>query len=148
MHERVRQVCQDLVDALAQHPGLSLVVVGHSMGAGTGALLTLLLRSQPPVPALATTRCFAYGAPSCTSREVRRTVPSGPVLCSARRVFGLTVTLAGWFQPNPRRVVWPLKVGGINHVFPLVCREVQSGLVTWLRAVCYCIYPDTFTLPN
>lgn len=44
--------------AFAQYPDFSLLVLGHSLGAGTAAVTSFLLRERYPV-----VRCFAYGPP-------------------------------------------------------------------------------------
>ena len=45
--------------------GYRLVLVGHSLGAGTAAILAILLRDQHPE-----LRCFAYSPPGGLLRSV------------------------------------------------------------------------------
>ncbi|CAI5537431.1 unnamed protein product [Closterium sp. Naga37s-1] len=68
---------------LDQNPGYSLVTVGHSLGAGTAALLAMLLRHPPtvsslslvlPPPALSPV-CWAYACPSVVSQNLAETSP-------------------------------------------------------------------------
>jgi len=49
-----------LTIAFQLYPDFSLVVLGHSLGAGTATLLSFILR--PLYPSL---KCFAYGPPGC-----------------------------------------------------------------------------------
>ncbi len=41
-----------------RHPDYNLVIVGHSLGAGTGAILSLLMKKK-----YETVKCFAYSPP-------------------------------------------------------------------------------------
>ncbi|MBA0748130.1 hypothetical protein Gogos_004980 [Gossypium gossypioides] len=50
-----------LIKALGQHPTYKVKIVGHSLGGGTGALLTYVLREQKE---LSTTTCVTF-APGC-----------------------------------------------------------------------------------
>lgn len=43
-------------------------MAGHSMGGGTAALLTMMLREA--VPELASARCYAIACPSCMTLEL------------------------------------------------------------------------------
>eukprot|EP00241_Pyramimonas_parkeae_P018653 CAMPEP_0114311160 /NCGR_PEP_ID=MMETSP0059-20121206/19664_1 /TAXON_ID=36894 /ORGANISM="Pyramimonas parkeae, Strain CCMP726" /LENGTH=404 /DNA_ID=CAMNT_0001435291 /DNA_START=303 /DNA_END=1514 /DNA_ORIENTATION=- len=62
---------EEMVRVLERHPSLALVVVGHSMGGGVGAILALLLR-QDVCPALCAATCVAFGPPSCVSQGIAR----------------------------------------------------------------------------
>jgi hypothetical protein len=62
MAERVWEKAESTVSSLLKnHPSYDFVVTGHSLGAGTACLLTLLVQSRNLVQA--NTRCFAYAAP-------------------------------------------------------------------------------------
>jgi hypothetical protein len=85
MAERLWQVVgPTIVDTLHDHPDFDLVVTGHSLGAGTASLLTILLKQQqlqqqrnqklpighdittsnpPLLPPSTALRCFAYASP-------------------------------------------------------------------------------------
>ena len=61
-----------VVDALRKEPSFELIVTGHSLGAGTSGLLTLMLYHlrkhpdealPPPPPAETAVRCFAFAPP-------------------------------------------------------------------------------------
>lgn len=58
-HSRARRV-NVLGLALAQYPEYSIVVTGHSLGAGTATILTFLLRCRYPERLV---RCMAYSPP-------------------------------------------------------------------------------------
>eukprot|EP00931_Biecheleriopsis_adriatica_P048881 TRINITY_DN28245_c0_g1_i1.p1 TRINITY_DN28245_c0_g1~~TRINITY_DN28245_c0_g1_i1.p1 ORF type:complete len:464 (+),score=98.34 TRINITY_DN28245_c0_g1_i1:27-1418(+) len=60
--EVLKQTREFLSQALTDHPTFDLVVCGHSLGAGTSILCTLLLHAEPlaSAPKL---RCFAYAPP-------------------------------------------------------------------------------------
>jgi len=49
-----------------KNPTYKLVVCGHSLGAGTAALLTMKLRAE----GLAGAECFAYACPACVTRNL------------------------------------------------------------------------------
>jgi len=51
-----------LEEALKANPGYALIVTGHSLGAGTAILCSLLLKAKP-VAANPRIRCFAYAPP-------------------------------------------------------------------------------------
>ena len=57
------ETTKSVSDALAAHPSYTLVVCGHSLGAGVSVLMALLLREKYP-----TLRCFSYSPPGalCT----------------------------------------------------------------------------------
>ncbi|KAK2079874.1 hypothetical protein QBZ16_002269 [Prototheca wickerhamii] len=56
--------------ALEANPHLAPRVVGHSLGAGTAALLTMMLRERGGV--FAETRCVAVACPACMTLELAR----------------------------------------------------------------------------
>lgn len=62
------QLQQDLQEALAANPGYQLKIVGHSLGGGTAALLTMMLR-EVGAP-FAETTCVAIACPSCMTLEL------------------------------------------------------------------------------
>ncbi|KAI7845939.1 hypothetical protein COHA_000485 [Chlorella ohadii] len=57
-----------LEQALAESPGYRLVIVGHSLGAGAAALLTMMLREVGGP--FAEARCVAVACPSCMTLEL------------------------------------------------------------------------------
>ncbi|EIE19233.1 alpha/beta-hydrolase [Coccomyxa subellipsoidea C-169] len=66
MHE----TAQPLRDALAENPGYCCKIVGHSLGGGTAAMLTMMLRDAAPEFADAT--CLAIACPACMTVELAR----------------------------------------------------------------------------
>lgn len=50
-----------IVKLLNEHPTYELILTGHSLGAGTACLLTIMVQSKELVSA--PTRCFAYASP-------------------------------------------------------------------------------------
>lgn len=64
VHKRLVET-NALNDALALHQRYSLVITGHSLGAGIGAILAILLK-----PCFPNVRCFSFSPPACLlSRE-------------------------------------------------------------------------------
>jgi len=62
-----------IVETCKAHPTFTLKVVGHSLGAGTAALLTLLMRNTPSLHASippAKITCTAVACPACMSYEL------------------------------------------------------------------------------
>ncbi|EFA75426.1 hypothetical protein PPL_11506 [Heterostelium album PN500] len=56
-----------LLEQLKKHKGYKLIVTGHSLGAGTAALFTLLFNSKyPEIPI----HCYAFAPPCVTSLEI------------------------------------------------------------------------------
>ena len=47
------------------HPEYSIVIVGHSLGAGTGAILALLMKKK-----YETLKCFAYSPPQVLKYDI------------------------------------------------------------------------------
>ncbi|GAB2293253.1 hypothetical protein Dimus_027459 [Dionaea muscipula] len=56
-----------LIKALAEHPDYNLKIVGHSLGGGTAALLTFILREQKE---LSTSSCVAFAPAACMTWEL------------------------------------------------------------------------------
>lgn len=56
-----------LLEALDQYPGYELKIVGHSLGGGTAALLTYILREQKE---LSTTTCVTFAPAACMTWEL------------------------------------------------------------------------------
>ncbi|GMH03814.1 hypothetical protein Nepgr_005653 [Nepenthes gracilis] len=56
-----------LITALNQHPDYKLKIVGHSLGGGTAALLTYILREQKE---LSTTSCVTFAPAACMTWEL------------------------------------------------------------------------------
>lgn len=61
------QTFEAIKSQVEAHPGFSLTVTGHSMGAGSGVLLTMMLRERA-VTAHAT--CVAFACPAVLTREL------------------------------------------------------------------------------
>ncbi|KAL6784898.1 hypothetical protein ACKKBG_A01585 [Auxenochlorella protothecoides x Auxenochlorella symbiontica] len=57
-------------EALGAHPDYAARVVGHSLGGGTAALLTMMLRERGG--AFAEARCIAVACPACMTLELAR----------------------------------------------------------------------------
>ncbi|KAF3958048.1 hypothetical protein CMV_017004 [Castanea mollissima] len=56
-----------LIKALGEYPGYKIQIVGHSLGGGTAALLTYILREQKE---LSTTTCVSFGPAACMTWEL------------------------------------------------------------------------------
>ncbi|XP_015939308.1 uncharacterized protein LOC107464869 [Arachis duranensis] len=56
-----------LLEALSRYPSYNVKIVGHSLGGGTAALLTYILREQK---ALSTTTCVAFAPAACMTWEL------------------------------------------------------------------------------
>eukprot|EP00208_Stichococcus_sp_RCC1054_P008688 CAMPEP_0206152198 /NCGR_PEP_ID=MMETSP1473-20131121/39206_1 /ASSEMBLY_ACC=CAM_ASM_001109 /TAXON_ID=1461547 /ORGANISM="Stichococcus sp, Strain RCC1054" /LENGTH=723 /DNA_ID=CAMNT_0053549757 /DNA_START=675 /DNA_END=2843 /DNA_ORIENTATION=+ len=63
------QVMDDLRAAMAANPDMRLQLVGHSMGAGCAAILTMMLREMPE---FADTTCVAVACPACMTVDLAR----------------------------------------------------------------------------
>jgi len=59
-----------LLETLKKHEGYGLVVVGHSLGAGTATLLTMLIHSEYNIPV----HCYAFAPPSVVSLDIAKRV--------------------------------------------------------------------------
>jgi hypothetical protein len=59
-----------LLDALASYPGFSLIITGHSLGAGTAALIGLLMRGDADFTSI-NYRAYCYGCPCVVSPELQ-----------------------------------------------------------------------------
>lgn len=64
------QVADQLVETLQANPGFRLHIVGHSMGGGTGAMLTMMLRESGGPFAEVT--CTAIACPACMTLELAK----------------------------------------------------------------------------
>ena len=62
-----------LEDAVEEHPGWGLRLVGHSLGGGTAFLLTTILRSDPK---FAHARCVAFACPACVTVQLAEAATS------------------------------------------------------------------------
>ncbi|XP_062155839.1 uncharacterized protein LOC133863768 isoform X1 [Alnus glutinosa] len=56
-----------LIKALGQYPGYKIKIVGHSLGGGTAALLTYILREQKE---FSTATCFTFAPAACMTWEL------------------------------------------------------------------------------
>lgn len=61
------QVLDDLRKHMALNPGMRLQLVGHSMGGGCAAILTMMLRE---LPEFAETRCVAVACPAVMTKDL------------------------------------------------------------------------------
>jgi pimeloyl-ACP methyl ester carboxylesterase len=62
------EVGADLEDALAKNPDCRPLIIGHSLGGGTAAMLTMMLREQGGLFENAT--CIAIACPACMTLEL------------------------------------------------------------------------------
>uniref|UniRef100_A0A7S1CEC2 Fungal lipase-type domain-containing protein n=1 Tax=Bicosoecida sp. CB-2014 TaxID=1486930 RepID=A0A7S1CEC2_9STRA len=60
----IDNILEDITGALARYPDCGLLVTGHSLGAGTAALLTILLKEHVEQSRLF---CWAFATPACAS---------------------------------------------------------------------------------
>jgi len=59
-----------LAQALAANPGYQLYIIGHSLGGGTAAMLTMMLREQGGP--FAEAQCVAIACPACMTLELAK----------------------------------------------------------------------------
>lgn len=52
------------------HPECSLLVTGHSLGAGIAVLLTMMVREQSAIRQLAAADCVTFACPACCTFEL------------------------------------------------------------------------------
>jgi len=64
--QKFRDVVPTLLETLKQHPGYELILVGHSLGAGTASLLAMLIYSEYNIPL----HCFAFAPPGVMSLDL------------------------------------------------------------------------------
>jgi len=57
-----------LLENLKKHEGYQLVIVGHSLGAGTAALFTMLMYSEYNIPV----HCYAFASPGVVSLDLAK----------------------------------------------------------------------------
>ena len=117
-----------LLHLLQRHSGYGLTVVGHSLGAGVAACLTLLLNDAkagwPAAIADAPIQCFAYATPACATEE----------LCRLSEAAGNIVTLVNEFDCVPRMSTVSTKVwrrGGRRRAV-----ERQCVAAVWVGGTC------------
>lgn len=65
----LQQLAGTMKQALREHPGYKLKVIGHSLGGGTAALLTMMMREWPE---FAEVTCLAIACPSCMTLDLAR----------------------------------------------------------------------------
>ena len=110
------QACASVVSALNINPGYSLVVTGHSLGAGVAVLITLELlmgESQDALPAGTSVRCVALAPP--------------PVYRSGQSIFSRSL---------PRTVSENIEIFINNHdCIPRMSLGSLTRLLTSMRAV-------------
>lgn len=63
-----------ILHTIGKFPNYKLVVIGHSLGAGTAALLTLLLKDA--IPCSTPIQCFAYAPPCVLSPQLAKSSES------------------------------------------------------------------------
>ncbi|KAK9852086.1 hypothetical protein WJX84_002088 [Apatococcus fuscideae] len=64
------QTTEQLLAAVRDNPGFDLKLMGHSLGGGTAALLTMMLRDSAPEFKQAT--CLAIACPACMTLDLAR----------------------------------------------------------------------------
>ncbi|DBA73228.1 TPA: hypothetical protein ACH3X1_011294 [Trebouxia sp. C0004] len=69
----LQQLSGTMKQALNDHPGYKLKVIGHSLGGGTAAMLTMMMREWPE---FADVTCLAIACPSCMTLELARSCSS------------------------------------------------------------------------
>lgn len=106
------QVTPTLKRALKDNPGYTLKVVGHSMGGGTAAMATMMMRES--IPELADATCLAVACPACMTLELAHccrdyvtTLVNGtdivPTFCSGSiDVLREDVTQSSWYAEFQR----------------------------------------------
>jgi hypothetical protein len=113
LHPRITpQVTPTLKRALKDNPGYTLKVVGHSMGGGTAAMATMMMRES--IPELADATCLAVACPACMTLELAQccrdyvtTLINGtdivPTFCSGSiDVLREDVTQSSWYAEFQR----------------------------------------------
>jgi len=77
-----RQLYKDLtpilLEALKKHDGYTLTLVGHSLGAGTASLFTILMYSEYNIPV----HCYAFASPPVVSLDLAKRVQSYGIVTS------------------------------------------------------------------
>ena len=63
------EVGEDFKRTLEDNPGYQPLIIGHSLGGGTAAMLTMMLREQGG-PLLSDTQCIAIACPACMTLEL------------------------------------------------------------------------------
>ncbi|KAA6418802.1 MAG: lipase class 3 family [Trebouxia sp. A1-2] len=69
----LQQLSGTMKQALHDHPGYKLKVIGHSLGGGTAAMLTMMMREWPE---FADVTCLAIACPSCMTLDLARSCAS------------------------------------------------------------------------
>lgn len=64
----LKQVVPLITEGLQDNPGYSLLVTGHSMGGGTAAILTMMLREQ--FPNFGDVQCVTFACPGCVTVDI------------------------------------------------------------------------------
>eukprot|EP00890_Picochlorum_soloecismus_P002970 jgi/Picsp_1/3674/NSC_06511-R1_lipase class 3 family protein len=62
------EIVNDLETALEENPGMRLLIIGHSLGGGTAAMLTMMLREQGG--AFGKAECISIACPACMTLEL------------------------------------------------------------------------------
>ncbi|GAB4813184.1 hypothetical protein N2152v2_000230 [Parachlorella kessleri] len=122
-----QQTLEHMERALADNPGYSLRIVGHSLGGGTAALLTMMLREKGGPFAGAT--CLALACPSCMTLELARSC--GDYVTSLVHGADVIPTVspgsADRLREEVTRSSWSLEFRRDLRASPVV-RAVESGL--------------------
>ncbi|KAL3134993.1 hypothetical protein ABBQ32_007945 [Trebouxia sp. C0010 RCD-2024] len=63
----LQQLAGTMKQALRDHPGYKLKVIGHSLGGGTAAMLTMMMREWPEFGEVT---CLAIACPSCMTLDL------------------------------------------------------------------------------
>jgi sn1-specific diacylglycerol lipase len=88
MYEGAKKVLEktrdELTKALNNNPNFQLIVTGHSLGAGTATLCSILLTLNPLIPAQKLT-CFAYAPPPVLSNAAHEKIKGIKIVAYVNR---------------------------------------------------------------
>lgn len=85
-----------LIDAHESQPDYKLILTGHSMGGGTAAMLTMMIREQ--VPQFANAQCYTFACPACMTIEIAKSC--SPYVTTL--IYGKTASFSFGFTLDSR----------------------------------------------